>query len=456
MNRRVLVVERPAATADVVSLLAEIGWTVQRVSDAEALAAEAPRCRVGIAVLDDCAAFRRAGLFRAIVGADLEWIGIAPPGAVDDPACAQLLCGFFDYLTLPVDAERLRFVLGHALGKAQLRERQLWGGAGTANHGMVGTSVPMQQLYRTIDKVAPADAPVLIRGESGTGKELAAQAIHRGSVRRDGPFVAVNCGAIPSSLIQSQLFGHEKGSFTSAHRREIGSLEAACGGTLFLDEIGDLPLEAQASLLRFLQESTITRVGSTQSLKLDVRVVAATHVDLVAAVRERRFREDLFYRLNVLRVEIPPLRVRGDDIEAHARHVLARYRRDASPALLGFSEAALAAMRSHSWPGNVRELVNRVHGAMILCEGAWITPADLGLDSAPRSIGAISLAGARQSSERELVLAALQRNTHNVSATARELGVSRVTVYRLARRLSIETKAKPERPARGQTLGGYG
>ena len=455
MDRRVLVVERSTATADVIPILAGTGWTVQHVSDVEALAAEAPRCRVGIAVLDDCAAFQRAGLFGAIVGTDLEWIGIAPPGAADDPVCAQLLCGFFDYLTTPVDIERLRFVLGHALGKAQLRERRLRG-AGAANHGMVGTSAPMQQLHRTIDKVARADAPVLISGESGTGKELAAQAIHRGSVRRDGPFVAVNCGAIPSSLIQSQLFGHEKGSFTSAHRREIGSLEAACGGTLFLDEIGDLPLEAQASLLRFLQESTITRVGSTQLLKLDVRVGAATHVDLVAAVRERRFREDLFYRLNVLRVEIPPLRVRGDDIETHARHVLARYRRDASPALLGFSEEALAAMRSHSWPGNVRELVNRVHGAMILCEGAWITPADLGLDSAPRSIGAISLAGARQSSERELVLAALQRNTHNVSATARELGVSRVTLYRLARRLSIETKAKPERPARGQTLGGYG
>jgi len=451
-----MVVQRSAGTVDVDALLTESGWVAERVSDVEALAAEAPRCRVGIAVLDDCAAFSRTGLLGAIPGTDLEWIGIASPKAVEDPACAQLLCGFFDYLTLPVDAEHLRFALGHAHGKAQLRERQLRVGAGAATHGMIGASPPMQHLYRTIEKVARADAPVLISGESGTGKELAAQAIHRASSRRNGPFVAVNCGAIPSSLIQSQLFGHEKGSFTSAHRREIGSLEAAGGGTLFLDEIGDLPLEAQASLLRFLQESTITRVGSTESLKLDVRVVAATHVDLVAAVRERRFREDLFYRLNVLRVEVPPLRVRRDDVEALARHVLARYRRDASPALLGFSEAALAGLRAHSWPGNVRELVNRVHGAMILCEGTWITPADLGLDSPPRSLGAISLAGARQSSERELVLAALQRNAHNVSATARELGVSRVTLYRLARRLSIETKARPEHQVREKAFGGYG
>jgi len=451
-----MVVQRSTGTDDIIALLSEIGWAAERVSDVEALAAEAPRCQVGIAVLDDCAAFQRTGLLGAITGTDLEWIGIAPPGAVDDPACAQLLCGFFDYLTMPVEAGHLRFVLGHAHGKAQLRERHLRTVAGAATHGMIGASLPMQQLYRTIEKVARADAPVLISGESGTGKELAAQAIHRASSRRSGPFVAVNCGAIPSSLIQSQLFGHEKGSFTSAHRREIGSLEAAGGGTLFLDEIGDLPLEAQASLLRFLQESTITRVGSTESLKLDVRVVAATHVDLVAAVRERRFREDLFYRLNVLRIEVPPLRARRDDVEAHARHVLARYRRDAPPALLGFSEAALQTLRAHTWPGNVRELVNRVHGAMILCESTWITPADLGLDSAPRSVGAISLAGARQSSERELVLAALQRNTHNVSATARELGVSRVTLYRLARRLSIETKAKPEHQAREKAAGGYG
>jgi len=451
-----LVVQRPASLIELGAMLADACWSVQRVFDPEALVAEAPRCAVGIVVLDDLAAFQRAGLLVAIAGSDVEWIGVAPPGATDDPACAKLLCGFFDYLTTPVDADRLRFALGHADGKARLRERHLRDDARDASHGMVGASQPMQELYRTIDKVARVDAPVLISGESGTGKELAAQAIHRRSSRRAGPFVAVNCGAIPSTLIQSQLFGHEKGSFTSAHRRGIGSLEAACGGTLFLDEIGDLPPEAQASLLRFLQESTITRVGATEALKLDVRVVAATHVDLVAAVRERRFREDLYYRLNVLRVEIPPLRARPDDIEPLARHVLARYRRDAPTGLLGFSEPALAAMRAYAWPGNVRELVNRVHGAMILCESEWITAADLGLARAERATGATSLAGARQSNERELVLAALQRNTHNVSATARELGVSRVTLYRLARRLSIETKAKADRPAREQTFGGHG
>ena len=368
--------------------------------------------------------------------------------------------GAADFFAKPFEADLLGIVVDRAfrLSDLERENRQLLAkqASETPLDGLLTRDPGMLKVCRLVERVAPTTATVLLLGESGTGKEVLARALHELSARRDKRFVAINCAAIPENLLESELFGHEKGAFTGAIKQTLGKIEVADGGTLFLDEIGDLPLEAQASLLRFLQESTITRVGSTQLLKLDVRVVAATHVDLVAAVRERHFREDLFYRLNVLRVEIPPLRVRGDDIETHARHVLARYRRDASPALLGFSEEALAAMRSHSWPGNVRELVNRVHGAMILCEGAWITPADLGLDSAPRSIGAISLAGARQSSERELVLAALQRNTHNVSATARELGVSRVTLYRLARRLSIETKAKPERPARGQTLGGYG
>lgn len=447
MNRRVVLVQRPVSTIDVHAMLDGADWSVQQVFETDSLAAEAPRCRVGIAVLDDFPALQRMGMSAAIAGSDLEWVGVARPGAASDPACAKLLCGFFDYLTTPVDSERLRFVLGHALGKAELRGRHERTQADAGNGcGMVGTSKPMQALYRRLEKIAGADAPVLISGESGSGKELVALAIHRRSARASGPFVALNCGAIPATLIQTQLFGHEKGSFTDAHRREIGSLEAAAGGTLFLDEIGDLPLEAQASLLRFLQESTITRVGSTQTLKIDVRVVAATHVDLVAAVRERRFREDLFYRLNVLRIDVPPLRVRGEDVELLARHVLERYRHDAPHGLRGFSEQALDAMRAYAWPGNVRELVNRVHGAMILCEGPWITAAELGFERVRRPAVAISLAGARQRSEREIVLAALQRNTNNVSATARELGVSRVTLYRLVRRLSIDTRTRPVPP----------
>ncbi|HEY0878418.1 MAG TPA: sigma-54 dependent transcriptional regulator [Zeimonas sp.] len=454
MSRRVLLVQQPASPVDLGAMLDSSDWSVQRVFEPDSLAAEAGRCRVGIAVLDDLAAFQRSGVCTAIAGSDVEWVAVAPPGAIDDAVCAKLLCGFFDYLTMPVDAERLRFTLGHAFGKAELRGRHACKLGSESSFGMVGASKPMQALYRTLEKVARTDAPVMIGGESGTGKELAAQAIHRHSARREGPFVAVNCGAIPPTLIQTQLFGHEKGSFTDAHRREIGSVEAASGGTLFLDEIGDLPAEAQAALLRFLQESTITRVGSTQSMKVDVRVVAATHIDLVTAVRERRFREDLFYRLNVLRVEVPPLRVRTEDIEALARHVLERYRNDASQALRGFSEQALDAMRAYAWPGNVRELVNRVHGAMILCESAWISAADLGFERTRRPAAAISLAGARQRSERELVLAALQRNTNNVSAAARDLGISRVTLYRLVRRLSIETKAG--RSAAQQTAGGHG
>lgn len=442
MTRRVVLVQPPASGVELDALLAGCGWAVERVFEPDALAAAAARCPVGVAVLDDWGAFQRAGLSAAIAGSDAEWVAVVPPGAVDDPLCAKLLCGFFDYLTMPIDADRLRYALGHAFGKARLRERNARKAGSGTSFGMVGTSKPMEALYRTLQKIAHADAPVLIHGESGTGKELAAQAIHRSSARRDGPFVAVNCGAIPSTLIQTQLFGHEKGSFTDAHQRKIGSVEVASGGTLFLDEIADLPLEAQASLLRFLQESTIVRVGSTQTIQVDVRVLAATHVDLAAAVRERRFREDLYYRLNVLQVEVPPLRARVDDIEALAMHVLERFRHDASPALRGFSAQALEAMRAYAWPGNVRELVNRVHGAMILCESAWITASDLGFEPSKRPSASVSLAGARQRSERELVLAALRRNTNNISAAARELGVSRVTLYRLARRLSIETKGR--------------
>ncbi len=440
MSRQVVLVETSASCIDLQPMLEAAGWSVQKVFGAEALAAEGTNCRVGIAVLDDFPAFQRTGLPAALAGSNIEWVGIVPPGAVDDPRCAKLVCGFFDYLTTPIEAQRLRFALGHAQGKADLRARHARERSAGSRFGMIGASLPMRSLYTILDKVARADAPVLIRGESGTGKELAARAIHRHSARAEAPFVAVNCGAIPSTLIQSQLFGHEKGSFTSAHRREIGSIEAAAGGTLFLDEIGDLPLEAQASLLRFLQESTIARIGSTETLTIDVRVIAATHVDLAVAVREGRFREDLYYRLNVLSVEVPPLRERLDDVAVLAGHVLERYRHEASPGLRGISDEGFAAMRAHSWPGNVRELVNRVHGAMILCETPWIGVTDLGFERPRRPAAAISLAGAREHNERELIVAALQRNTHNVSAAARDLGVSRVTLYRLARRLSIDTR----------------
>jgi DNA-binding NtrC family response regulator len=313
---------------------------------------------------------------------------------------------------------------------------------------MVGRSACMLALYRAIDKVVRVDAPVLISGESGTGKELVARAIHDHSPRRRGPFVPVNCGALPVNLVQSELFGHEKGAFTGAHQRRKGSLECAEAGTVFLDEIGDLPLESQASLLRFLQEKKLVRVGSTEPIRVDTRVIAATHVDLAAAVQRRAFREDLYYRLNVLHLQMPPLRDREGDIALLAEVVFGTFASQKGPAVKGFSRAALAAMETHDWPGNVRELINRVQKAMIMCDGRRITAVDLGLAARNGEAGSISLERARHHTERDLISTALERNRHNVAATARQLGISRVTLYRLMQKLDIsraQTGAVPPR-----------
>ncbi|HET8700129.1 MAG TPA: sigma-54 dependent transcriptional regulator, partial [Nitrococcus sp.] len=305
--------------------------------------------------------------------------------------------------------------------------------------GMVGASLAMQALFRSIRKMAPADAPVLIQGESGTGKELAAAAIHELSQRAKGPFIVVNCGALPSGLIQSELFGHERGAFTGADRRKIGRIEAAHGGTIFLDEIGDLPFKMQVNLLRFLQEQTIERVGGREPIKVDARVIAATHIDLEKAVRDQgRFREDLYFRLNVLRLHIPPLRDREDDIELLAWFFFNRFAAEGSPLLKGFSRQALEAMKQHSWPGNVRELINRVRRALLLCDKRLITPVDLGLERRQGSRQAMTLAEARNAAEYAAILGALRQADGNISQAARQLAISRVTLYRQMEKFRIQ------------------
>ena len=241
--------------------------------------------------------------------------------------------------------------------------------------------VHLLALYAAIDKIACAHAPVLITGESGVGKELAALAIHRASSRHAGAFIPVNCGAIPDTLIETHLFGHDKGAFTGAYNKQIGSIAAADGGTILLDEIGDLPITSQASLLRFLQESTVARIGSTRQTRIDARVIAATHVDLATAVRAGRFREELFYRLNVLPVDVPPLRERSTDIIPLANHIFEGNRVGKAPGVRGFSADARAAMQRHFWPGNIRELINRIHRAMVMCDGPLITAKDLQLSA---------------------------------------------------------------------------
>jgi DNA-binding NtrC family response regulator len=379
----------------------------------------------------------------------VEWIGLVPAGALSegDGRLTRIIAEhFFDYHTLPLSGGRLRQTLGHAWGMSQALEHTARAGhsvAGT-DEEMVGTSPAMQELFRGIRKVAAVDATVFIAGDSGTGKELTARAIHERSRRAKGPFVAVDCTALPPTLIQSELFGYEKGSFTGAAQRKIGRIESASGGTLFLDEIGDLPLDLQGNLLRFLQESTIQRVGGREVIPVDVRVIAATHVDIKEAQRAGRFRQDLYFRLNVLRLRVPALKERGDDIELLARYFFQQFARESSKQLKGFSPQALQVLRAHEWPGNVRELINRVRRAIVMSESRLITPLDLGLESVQvadslQDTQTLPLSQVRAVAEREAVQQALRQCGNNLSEAARGLGVSRVTLYNLIQKYELGT-----------------
>lgn len=364
----------------------------------------------------------------------VKWIALVHPGLLPSPALRDLIRdSCYDFHTLPLDQARLEVTLGRACGMAVLESPTEPVEATplmAEGRPMIGHSAPMQALARQLQRVAGSDASVLFQGESGTGKELAALTVHRQSRRADGPFVAVNCGALPAQLIQSELFGHEPGAFTGATRRKVGQLELAHGGTLLLDEIGDLGLELQVNLLRFLQEGTLLRVGGLQPIKLDVRVLAATHIDLVKAVEAGRFREDLYYRLNVIQLDVPPLRDRGTDLMELAHFYFEHFRAQ-NPRLRGFTQAAIRSMYDHRWPGNVRELVNRIQRAVTMAEGRLIQPEDLGFSPLAGTASHETLAQARARAERDTVIRALGQCDNNVSRAARQLGVGRVTLYRL-------------------------
>ena len=305
---------------------------------------------------------------------------------------------------------------------------------------MVGASPPMLRLFELIRRFAVSDAPVLIMGESGTGKELAARAIHERSQVSKGPFIAINCGALPTTLIASELFGHEKGAFTGAIGRKIGRIEAAEGGTVFLDEIGDLPPETQVHLLRFLQEKTIERLGGNKSIRVNVRVVAATNVNLREAVAKGRFREDLYYRLNVLTLDMPPLRKRGSDIMLLAKFFLQRFAKEMDRTVHGFDPAAEQALCSYAWPGNVRELIACVRRAVIMSGANTIGLEDLELSGPIGQAKPEEEAGltqVRADAEASLVRSTLERNNFNIKRAAMALGISRPTLYRLIQRHEI-------------------
>jgi DNA-binding NtrC family response regulator len=302
---------------------------------------------------------------------------------------------------------------------------------------MVGTSDAIRAVFGLIRRVAPFDVPVLLTGESGTGKELAALAIHERSPRAERPFVPINCGAIPEALLESELFGHEKGAFTGATHARKGRFEAAEGGTIFLDEIGELVPPLQVKVLRFLQDHVVERVGGRTGVPLDVRVLAATNREIQAMVERGHFREDLYFRLAVLTIDMPPLRERGDDVMLMARYFLQRYAQEAKQPLRGYAREAVAALRQHAWPGNVRELFNRVRRAVVVAEGALIQPDDLGLELPGNMRALPSLREARRQAERQCLRGALERANGNKVEAARLLGISRTQLYDLMGRYRI-------------------
>jgi two-component system, NtrC family, response regulator len=358
-----------------------------------------------------------------------------------EAAVRAIALGAYDFYQKPIEVDLLRHMIERAARLAELEgenRRLLESAPRSPVDGIVAASPQMSRTLRTIEKIAPTDVAALLLGESGTGKELLAQSIHRLSPRAKKPFVAINCAAIPEALLESELFGHERGAFTGAVKQTIGKIETAHGGTLFLDEIGDLPLAMQVKLLRFLQDQVVERIGGHRPIQVDVRIVCATNQDLDELMSNGRFREDLYYRLNEVRLTIPPLRDREGDAILLATHFLKKYNGQFARKLRGFGSDALAAIATHPWRGNVRELENRVKRAVVMADGATISAADLELAPAELPNGSLDLREARARAERGVVQMALAQTNGNLSRASKLLGISRPTLYGLLEGLGLE------------------
>ncbi len=375
---------------------------------------------------------------------DLPVVIMSGHGSIETVRSAFKL-GAFDYLEKPItEKDKLLVVVKNALALRSLREENAELRRAAGRLEMVGSGPAMQRLFELVRRAAPSEGRVLVTGENGTGKELVARAIHESSRRKAGPFVKLNCAAVPAELIESELFGHERGAFTGAVAARRGKFELADGGTLFLDEVGDMPAAMQAKLLRVLQEGEFERVGGTHTLRVDVRVVAATNKDLAAEVQAGRFREDLYYRLNVVPIHAPPLRERREDIPELATRFLAEACERNGRRPMRLERDALAALQTHDFPGNVRELRNLVERLAILCDGPEITADDVtaALPGGRRPRTDRFRAGASfhdlvEEAEREIILGALDAHADNVSETARDLGLERSHLYKKMRALGV-------------------
>lgn len=388
----------------------------------------------GFAVLDEIMALK-----------PVTKVIVASGHGARESALQAIAAGAYDFYQKPVDIDALGLIVRRALQLHQIEaeNRKLAQRIGEENRvlGRLITAAPeMLKVAQTIERVANTNVSVMLLGASGTGKELLARGLHDASDRAGGTFVAINCAAIPETLLESELFGHEKGAFTGAIKTTEGKIEQAHGGTLFLDEVGDIPLPLQVKLLRFLQERVIERVGSRKSIAVDTRIVCATHQNLEAMIGEGRFREDLFYRLAEMVVRIPGLAERPGDAVLLAKAFLGRFAREMNPAIKGFAPDALSAIDAWAWPGNVRELENRVKRAVIMAEGKLITAEDLDLvDSADEGSQPLNIKSAREAADRKAIRHALARSEGNISSTAKLLGISRPTLYDLLKQYDLHS-----------------
>ena len=356
--------------------------------------------------------------------------------------------GAYDFYQKPVDTDTLRLLVDRAfaMGELEAENRRLQSVASDSPlDGIVAASEGMRHVCNMIEKVAPTSVTTLLLGESGTGKELLARALHRLSPRAEKRFVAINCAAIPENLLESELFGYEKGAFTGAVKQTPGKIEVADGGTLFLDEIGDMPMALQAKLLRFLQERVIERVGGRREISVDVRVVCATNQNPVELIGQGRFREDLYYRISEITIDIPPYREREEGRLILARTLLNRYAKQQSRVFNGFTKDACNAIEAYSWPGNVRELENKIKSAVIMADGKQVTAADLGISSGDEEPESLNLRKVRQRAESKAIRTALMRNYGNISRTAEELGITRPTLYDLLNKYGLSAEAYSKR-----------